>query len=144
MRSGLIIVMAAAMAACTQGPEGRMQRVPEPDSTPATDQALAAAAGGTSAACMRNLSGQFVEFTLESDGELRHYALHDGEEIRFRDAGRALVRFTSVADIPDQHLRSRFYLLDLDHGSRGCSFVFRLDTDGGIDLFGTGVQGMPG
>ena len=129
---------AAALTGCAQGPEGRGQRLPAPDATPATDQALAGAGQPDRTPCILNRAGRPVEFTLESDGELRRYALHDEEAIRFRDAGKALVRFASAADVPAPHLKSRFYLVDLDRGSAGCRYVFRLDPSGGIDLFGAG------
>lgn len=131
---------AAALAACTQGPEGRGRRVPIPDTTPATEQALAGTVHPDRAPCILNRAGLPVEFTLESDGKVRRYTLHDDEAIRFRDSGKALVRFASAADVPAPHLRSRFYLLDLDRSSTGCRYVFRLDASGGVDLFGSGVQ----
>ena len=129
------LLAATALAACTQGPEGGGQRLGAPATTPATDKALAAAHSQPARPCIRNLTDRQVDFTLESDGRLRQYSLHGGEALRFRDAGAALVRFTSVAGhAPGPLLRSRSYLIDLEHGA-GCTAVFRLDTAGTLDLF---------
>ena len=135
MRAFTSLLTAALLTACTQGPEGRSQRLAEPASTPATDRALATTTAEPARPCIRNLTDRQVDFTMESDGQIRQHSLHAGDAVRFRDAGEALLRFTSTAAAGQGPLlRSRSYLVGLEHGA-GCTIVFRLDSAGTLDLF---------
>ena len=134
MLSMLLILL--ALAGCSRGPEGRGNRLGAPEAVPATARA-AATPVPMEVICIRNRSGREVDFDIESNGGVRNHVLHDGEALHFRGGGEGLIRFTSVSD-PPIRMRSRFYLIGFTSGAE-CRHVFRLDADGGVDLYGTGT-----
>ncbi len=135
MKAAFLTLALAALAACAKGPEGREFRLAVPAGTPATDRALAQAPEGRPVNCVRNLTGMKVSFTVESGGKARRYELHGGEALHFRDREESLIRFPSVSE-PPVRIRSRHYLVNLVPAP-DCRHVFRIDTSGSIDLYGS-------
>ena len=129
------------LAACSQGPESDWTPVARPAETPATDRLLAADNAPPPAPCLRNLTQDPVRFELESARGTRHYMLHGGEALRIVETGAGLVRFASVGsdDPGSASVRSRYYLLDFfpEPGIR-CAYLFRLDSQGRLDLYRRG------